>query len=156
MANEDEAVKNEVVKAEEKYIQEGARKVGPRDFMTVINKAQELRSRFRGRGPLNRFVEDGRLMLGIIRDYWARKYRAVPYGVIAAAVFVLIYVINPFDIIPDFLPIIGEVDDAAILGASLLAIERDLFKYRDWKRATAEPVDEASPPQLPEGESDEE
>lgn len=126
-----------IERAEEKYIQEGARKVKGRDFMTVIRKADELRGRFRGRGPLNRFVEDGRLMLGIIRDYWARRYRAVPYGIIAAVVFVLLYVINPFDLMPDFLPIIGELDDAAIVGASLLAVERDLFKYRDWKLAQA-------------------
>ncbi|HEY5902518.1 MAG TPA: DUF1232 domain-containing protein [Anaerolineales bacterium] len=142
-----------IEKAEEKYIQEGARKVQSRDFLTVIKKADQLRARFRGRGPLNRFVEDGRLMLGIIKDYWARRYRQVPYGIIAAVVFVLIYVINPFDIVPDFLPIIGEIDDAAIVGASLLAVERDLFKYRDWKQAQAPALPEPSEP-LPEPQGD--
>ena len=139
-----------IERAEEKYIQEGSRKVKDRDFMTVIQKAGELRNRFRGRGPLNRFVEDGRLMLGIIKDYWARRYRAVPYGVIAAAVFVMLYVINPFDLMPDFLPIIGEIDDAAIIGASLLAVERDLFKYRDWKQAQLPALE--APPDEPGGD----
>jgi uncharacterized membrane protein YkvA (DUF1232 family) len=138
-----------IEKAEEKYIQEGAQKVKDRDIVTVIQKTDELRKRFRNRGPLNRFVEDGRLMLGIVRDYWARRYRAVPYGVIAAAVFVLLYVINPFDLMPDFLPIIGELDDAAIIGASLLAVERDLFKYRDWKQAQMSAIEVQ--PDAPEG-----
>ena len=121
-------------KIDEKYIQEGAKKVGPKDFLKVINKSQEIRQKFRGRGPLNRFLEDGRLLLGIVKDYWAGRYRSVPYGLIAAVVFVLIYVFNPFDLVPDFLPLIGEIDDAAVVGVSLMALEQDLFKYRNWRQ----------------------
>lgn len=119
----------------EKYIKEGARKVSAGDFLQVIKKSREIRNRFRGRGPLSRFMEDGKLMLSIVKDYWAGRYRRIPYGLIAAFVFVLLYVINPFDIVPDFLPLIGEIDDAAIVGASLMAVERDLFQYRAWKQA---------------------
>jgi uncharacterized membrane protein YkvA (DUF1232 family) len=137
-------------KSSEKIIKEGARKVTTADIMKVINKSREIRSRFRGRGPLSRFVEDARLMLSIVKDYWAGRYRRVPYGFIAAVVFVLLYVINPFDLMPDFLPIIGEIDDAAIVGASLLALERDLFQYRAWKQsqlpALPAPDDAPGPP----------
>jgi len=48
-------------------------------------------------------------------------------------VFGLIYVLNPFDIIPDVLPILGVVDDATVIGAVLMLVERDLKKYRSWK-----------------------
>ncbi len=48
-------------------------------------------------------------------------------------VFALIYVFNPFDIVPDVLPIIGAVDDATVIAACLMLIERDLNKYRTWK-----------------------
>ena len=48
-------------------------------------------------------------------------------------VFALLYVFNPFDLLPDVLPIIGAVDDAAVVGACLLLIERDLRQYRSWK-----------------------
>ena len=119
----------------EKIIREGARKVTAGDFLKVIEKSREISKKFRGRGPLQRFMDDARLLLGAVRDYWAGRYRKFPYGVIAAVVFVLLYVFNPFDLMPDFLPIIGEIDDAAIVGASLLALERDLSKYRTWKDA---------------------
>jgi uncharacterized membrane protein YkvA (DUF1232 family) len=119
----------------EKYIKEGARKVTAGDFVKVIGKSREIQNRFRMRGPLSRFVEDGRLLLAFVKDYWAGRYRKVPYGIIAAVVFVLLYIINPLDIMPDFLPLIGVVDDAAIMGASLMALERDLFKYRTWKQS---------------------
>jgi uncharacterized membrane protein YkvA (DUF1232 family) len=48
-------------------------------------------------------------------------------------VFALIYVFNPFDLVPDVLPFIGAVEDATVIGACLMLIERDLNKYRLWK-----------------------
>jgi uncharacterized membrane protein YkvA (DUF1232 family) len=127
-------------KSTEKYIQEGARKVTTGDFLKVIDKSQEIKKKFSGGGPLRRFVEDGKLLLAIVKDYWAGNYRRIPYGIVAAIVFVLVYVFNPFDIVPDFLPLIGEIDDAAIVGASLMAVERDLFKYRDWKQGQSKDI----------------
>jgi uncharacterized membrane protein YkvA (DUF1232 family) len=47
--------------------------------------------------------------------------------------FGLLYVINPFDIIPDVLPVVGAVDDAMVIGALLILVEQDLKKYRAWK-----------------------
>lgn len=119
----------------EKIIKEGARKVSARDFLKVIDKSREIGKKFARRGPLARFIEDARLLLAIVKDYWTGRYRKIPYGMIAAVVFVLLYVFNPFDIMPDFLPLIGQIDDAAIVGASLMALERDLNQYRTWKAA---------------------
>lgn len=121
----------------EKIIKEGARKVTTRDFLKVIDKSREIGKKFTGRGPLARFLEDARLLLDIVKDYWTGRYRKIPYGMIAAVVFVLLYVFNPFDLMPDFLPLIGQIDDAAIMGASLMALERDLSQYRSWKTAQA-------------------
>ena len=48
-------------------------------------------------------------------------------------VFGLLYVINPLDIVPDVLPFLGVLDDATVIGALLMLVERDLKKYRAWK-----------------------
>jgi uncharacterized membrane protein YkvA (DUF1232 family) len=68
-----------------------------------------------------------------VKDWRTGKYRQALYGTIAAVVFALIYVFNPFDIVPDILPVIGVVDDATVIGALLMLVERDLQKYRGWK-----------------------
>ena len=41
--------------------------------------------------------------------------------------------LNPFDLVPDVLPLIGQVDDVAVMGACLILVEQDLHKYRNWK-----------------------
>ena len=99
----------------------------------VVEQADEIRQQFQSRGPLKRFVEDGKMLVALLRDWRKGNYRRALYGTIAAAAFALIYVLNPFDIVPDVLPFVGAVDDASIVAACLMMIERDLFKYRDWK-----------------------
>jgi uncharacterized membrane protein YkvA (DUF1232 family) len=120
---------------EEKFVKQGAKKVKESDFQKVVNKSGQILNKFVGRS-LGRFLHDARMLLALVRDYWTKKYRLVPYGVVAAIVFVLIYVANPFDMIPDFLPFIGEIDDAAVFGACLMLVERDLRKYQEWKEGT--------------------
>jgi uncharacterized membrane protein YkvA (DUF1232 family) len=45
----------------------------------------------------------------------------------------LLYVFNPFDLMPDMLPVIGQLDDVAVMGACLALVEQDLLKYKVWK-----------------------
>lgn len=120
-------------KPEEEFIKEGAEKVTPTDIQTVAEKSEEINKKFSARGPLKRFVEDGKVLTALVKDWRTGKYRQALYGTIAAVVFGLIYVFNPFDIVPDVLPIVGVVDDAAVIGALLMLVERDLHKYRSWK-----------------------
>jgi uncharacterized membrane protein YkvA (DUF1232 family) len=120
-------------KPNEEFVTEGAQTVTEKDVEKVISKSEEVRKKFSAKGPLARFVEDGQLLIAIVKDYWAGAYRQVPYGAIASIVFTLIYVLNPFDLMPDMLPVIGQLDDVAVMGACLILVEQDLHKYKDWK-----------------------
>lgn len=118
----------------EKLVQEGASKVTDKDIEKVVTKSNEIQRKFRTGGPLARFVEDGQLLVAVVKDYWSGKYRQLPYGTVAAIAFTLIYVFNPFDLVPDVLPIIGQIDDAAVVAACLMLVEHDLGTYRQWKQ----------------------
>jgi len=120
-------------KPSEEFVKEGAQNVTEKAVETVISKSEEIQKKFSAKGPLARFIEDGKLLVAIVKDYWTGAYRQVPYGVIASSVFTLIYVLNPFDLVPDMLPVIGQLDDVAVMGACLILVEFDLHKYKDWK-----------------------
>ncbi|HSJ87796.1 MAG TPA: DUF1232 domain-containing protein [Anaerolineales bacterium] len=125
--------------ASEDYVKAGAEKVTPKEIEKVVEHADEIRQQFQTRGPLRRFVEDGKTLMALLKDYRKGNYRTALYGTIAAAAFALIYVFNPFDIIPDVLPFVGAIDDASVIAACLMLIERDLVKYRSWK--VTQPID---------------
>lgn len=115
-------------------IKDGAQNVTQKDVENVINKSEEIKRKFSAKGPLSRFIEDGQLLITIVKDYWSGAYRLIPYGAIASMVFTLIYALNPFDLMPDMLPLIGQLDDVAVMGACLILVEQDLHKYKDWKQ----------------------
>ena len=121
-------------KPDEEFVKEGAQSVTENDVEKVINKSEEIKKKFSTKGPLARFIEDGQLLITIVKDYRSGAYRQVPYGAIASIVFTLIYVLNPFDLVPDMLPLIGQLDDVTVMGACLILIEQDLHKYKDWKQ----------------------
>ncbi|MBN1473549.1 MAG: DUF1232 domain-containing protein [Syntrophaceae bacterium] len=118
--------------AEEK-LNRDAKAVTEYDLKKVVDKREEIEEKFKSNGSLGRFVADLKLLFSIIQDYLKGEYRKVPFWTIAAIVAALLYVLNPFDLIPDFIPGVGFVDDALIIGACLALIEKDLQIYKDWK-----------------------
>ena len=73
------------------------------------------------------------LFFSILRDYINGNYREVPKGSIIAIIGALIYFLCPIDIIPDFIPVIGYVDDIFVLGLVFNQVKSDLDEYEIWK-----------------------
>ena len=69
----------------------------------------------------------------MFRDLFARRYREIPAATILGGILGLAYLVNPFDLIPDVLPIVGIVDDTLIVGIFLTLLGRDVKKYLLWK-----------------------
>jgi uncharacterized membrane protein YkvA (DUF1232 family) len=115
------------------FVKKGAKRVTEKDVAEIVEKADTIERRFNRDGPMGRLVEDGQLFLSLVKDYWRREYRHVPRWTLTAVVFTLLYVLNPMDLIPDALPGIGLVDDAAVLSVALLMVEQDLYDYKGWK-----------------------
>ncbi len=117
----------------EDALKNGAKNVTEDDLQKVLDKQKEIEDKFKGNGPLGRFIEDIKLMFAIIKDYVNGDYRKIPWWSIAAIIAALLYVLNPMDLIPDFIPVIGYVDDALVVATCLAMVETDLHKYKDWK-----------------------
>lgn len=120
------------------FVKEGARTVTDADVETVLDKADTIEDRFREDGPLRRFWEDGRVLLELVHDAWGGRYRQVPWWTLSGAAFALLYVLNPLDLVPDALPAIGLIDDAAVVSACLALLEQDLADYREWQAQSAQ------------------
>ena len=79
-------------------------------------------------------VWDDLLTLTRLLGAWAsREYTTVPWRTLVAVAAALIYFLNPFDLIPDFLPTLGLVDDATLVGLVVASISEDLAQFREWE-----------------------
>ena len=80
-------------------------------------------------------ASDVAVLLSMLRAYIKKQYTDVSIATIIAAVAGLIYVVNPMDVVPEYVLGVGILDDAAILGIILQAMHMDLNKYKKWQKA---------------------
>lgn len=105
------------------------------DLEYLIHEEEKLQEKLKDSSHLERFAKDLMLFMSLIKDYYKGNYRDIPYKTISAGVVGLLYTLNPVDIIPDFIPFIGHIDDALVLTFCLKLIEKDLQKYQTWKQS---------------------
>jgi len=84
-------------------------------------------------GLLTRLARDFKLLFSLMRDYWKGNYRDVSLFSIIIFAITTAYILSPFDFLSDFVPGLGQIDDALLLLLCLYFLEKDLYKYRDWK-----------------------
>jgi uncharacterized membrane protein YkvA (DUF1232 family) len=74
-------------------------------------------------------------LVRMVRCTASREYLDIPWQSIVFITAALIYFVSPFDAISDFLPLIGFVDDAAIISAVFASISKDVEKFIAWEAA---------------------
>lgn len=120
-------------KAAKAQLKHEAENVRKDDLKDLLDHQKAVEEKVKGSGHLRRFTTDIRLMFSLIRDYWRGDYRDIPWKSIAAIAGALLYVLNPIDLIPDFIFIIGFLDDAGVVALCLKLVESDLHRYAAWK-----------------------
>ena len=77
-------------------------------------------------------LSDIPMLVSLVKSYIEGEYKEIPYNTIVAIVATLLYVISPFDIIPDVIPVVGFTDDAMAVAFCVKMLHSDLEKYRVW------------------------
>lgn len=70
------------------------------------------------RGSAKRVMMEARIMLRALRD------PRTPVSARLIAIGILLYIISPFDLIPDYVPLIGLLDDLLVAAIGTIAIMR--------------------------------
>jgi uncharacterized membrane protein YkvA (DUF1232 family) len=86
-------------------------------------------------------ARDARGLVRMARGAVTGRYRRLPRRSLIAAVAALIYFLDPLDAIPDFIPVIGFVDDAAVLAWVVSRVRKDLDEFLAWEAGEGPVID---------------
>ena len=82
-----------------------------------------------------RVRDDQNLLLGLCAAWWRGEYRAVGRQALLSVVAALLYFLAPLDMVPDWLPGAGLLDDLAVLAWVMRTWAAELDAYRAWREA---------------------
>ena len=120
-----------------RWFQEARDYLGDKDRMGILLGLVSQLFRNRTLAPV---VKDLLLLYYYVKDVASGHYREYSRGKVVLIVALLIYVVTPIDIIPDWLPGIGFLDDMALLGYVVKMADAELQRYYKWSKKQAESV----------------
>jgi uncharacterized membrane protein YkvA (DUF1232 family) len=116
-------------------------------IMTDPEMTQELAERAEAgsilSGKSKGFLYSLRQLKDMLRDYHSGEYTLISRSTLLVVVAALLYIISPIDVIPDSIPIVGGLDDIAVLAYAVHAVSDELKNYRLWLATKDMRADEA-------------
>lgn len=100
--------------------------------LSTLDSAEQKFQRKKG-GVLQYLKEDIQLTFELIRSYIRKDYKKVPKKTIVALLGAVIYLVSPIDVVLDFIPGLGYMDDAFVLGYVIKQVASDLQDFKVWK-----------------------
>jgi uncharacterized membrane protein YkvA (DUF1232 family) len=86
-------------------------------------------------GTLSEVVDDLRAMVRLVVAYAKGDYRDISGETLVLVVGAMIYVVSPLDLIPDFVPVAGYADDAAVVLWVVQKVRGEIDAFRSWEAA---------------------
>jgi len=71
----------------------------------------------------------------LLRAYAQGEYREIPWKSLLLIVAAILYFINPIDVIPDLMPLVGLTDDFAVLFMVYKSVGADIEKFLEWEKS---------------------
>ena len=93
-----------------------------------VNKVEEEK------GIFDKIWDELSFMFSMAKDWITGKYKDVSFTTMITILGGIIYFLSPIDIIPDFIPIIGYLDDLYILSTVIDRVKEEIEKYKLWKK----------------------
>jgi uncharacterized membrane protein YkvA (DUF1232 family) len=126
-----------IAKNAEKKYHETRKKITETDVKVALSKAGGVAEKLlrSGAGWVRVLGLQVKLLYELLRDSVSKKFK-VPWATVAAITAALLYVIMPIDLLPDFIPGVGYVDDALIVSMCISLVRIDLRRYARFRNLT--------------------
>lgn len=130
--NQEELSEKEAKKVNEKFNSFKDKKYSEDDMNKVFDNEENILNKMNDKN-LRGFLDDVKLFFCMLKDFFTKKYTKVPIGTVVSIAASLLYVLAPLDLIPDFMPFVGYLDDAGIITLCIKGFKADLEEYKEFK-----------------------
>lgn len=73
----------------------------------------------------------------MLQAYLRGEYKVVPWKSLLMMMAAILYFVNPLDLVPDFIPVTGLVDDVTVLIYVYRFIKDDIEAFLAWEEASS-------------------
>ncbi len=101
------------------------------------NVTSKLQEATKSNEKLQGFFKRIRVISRMVRAYIKRDYREVPWRSIVVLMAGLLYFLTPVDLIPDFIPVLGLLDDASMIAFIFNTLKADIDAFIAWEEKQA-------------------
>lgn len=119
----------------------------PFKVIAILNEtADKLASKDSKDNKFKQLFGMASMLVRLVRNYISGDYRDVATGTIISGFAVLLYVLSPIDLVPDFIPVLGFLDDLSLISWFLGKFQGEMTRYRTWEDSRHSQVATSSTP----------
>lgn len=121
------------------YLREKAMVIAPGDISSALGqRAEALEKASQGGDSHPRMHRQTEVALELLTDHEAGECPQVPYYTVSLLGVAVLYLLNPMDVIPDWIPGLGISDDALVLELAFELGAAGVERYCTWKGVSTE------------------
>lgn len=111
----------------------------PFKVVTILNEtANKLADKESKDNKFKQLFDVALTLVRLVRSYISGEYREIQTSTIVSGFAVLLYVLSPLDLVPDFIPVLGFLDDLSLVSWFLGKFQAEITRYREWEGHTAQ------------------
>jgi len=103
----------------------------------LLHKVSEKLQKFAENPQVRELTEHIEVLYRMVKSHINGTYTGLSSRSVGMIALGLLYFITPVDLIPDFIPFIGYVDDMSVLLAVGKSLQTDIVKFRVWENTSA-------------------
>ena len=115
----------------EEEINKRAKGMSREDIGNTIGREKKAEGMAK-KGVLSQYWQDIKTSFALLKDWYMGNYTKIPFRMVASIAGAMLYLVSPLDVVPDWVPFGGLLDDALVLAAIFALSRRDLDEYADW------------------------
>ena len=116
----------------EEEINKRAERMTDKDIGETIGKGKKAEQMAKESSFLRQYWKDIKTSFALLKDWYMGNYTKIPFRMVASIAAAMLYLVSPLDIMPDWLPFGGLLDDALVLAAVFAMSRRCLDEYLTW------------------------